>query len=201
VPRSEGNELPATAAAAGAAGVAFVAVAFLHLPLGYLLRYARIDLFPRPVLAAAAVPVALAAAFLHEAAIRGTLYGRLRAKATPGLAAPLIALAGVLVPLAARFLLFPAPGVPFPLVGAHAFLVEYALSLGLTWLALGAGSIHPGAWALAAIWVLRVSLGVRFHGGPLPLLELLAACAAALLVTVVLAAPLAPHRDRVLGAG
>jgi len=86
-------------------------------------------------------------------------------------------------------------------VASHAFVVEYILSLGLTWMALGAASTRPGAFALAALWILRLSLGVRFHGGVLPLMEMGAACAAAALVAQVLAVPLAPHRDRVLGAG
>jgi hypothetical protein len=85
-------------------------------------------------------------------------------------------------------------------VGVHAFLVEYLLSLGLTWLALGTGSTRPGAFALAALWILRASFGVRFHGAPFPLMEMGAAFAAALLVAGVLSASLAPHRDRVLGA-
>ena len=195
MPKADTNALPAAAAAV------FVAAALLYLPLGYLLRYARIDLFPRPALAAAAVPVAAAAAYLHEAAIRGKLYGSLREKVAPGLAAPLAALAGTVVPFALRLAVLPVPAVPFFLVAGHALVVEFALSLGLTWLALGSGSARPGAWALAALWVLRLSLGVRFHGGAVPLLELLAACTAAALVALVLSRPLAPHRDRVLGAG
>jgi len=201
VPKSRGNVLPAAAAVEVAAVAAFLAGAFLHLPLGYLLRYARVDLLPRPLLALAALPLAAAIAFLHEAAIRGKLYGFLRERVTPGLAAPLAALAGTALPLAVRLVPFPVPGVPPLLVGGQAFVVEYLLSLGLTWLALGTASTRPGAVALAALWVLRASLGVRFHGPPLPVMEMGAACVAALLVTRVLAAPLAPHRDRVLGAG
>ena len=198
MPKSGENVIPAATAAAVAA---FVAGAFLHLPLGYLLRYARVDLFPRPLLALAAVPLAAAAAFLHETAIRGKLYGSLRERVTPGLAAPLAALAGTVVPLAVRLSVFPVSGVPPLLVGSHAFVVEYTLSLGLTWLALGTGSTRPGAVALAALWILRAFLGVRFHGAPLPLMEMGAAFAAAALVAGVLSAPLSPHRDRVLGAG
>jgi len=194
VPKAEGNALPAAAAAA------FIAGASLHLPLGYLLRYARLDLFPRPALALVAIPIAAVIALGHETWIRGRLYGALRNAVTPGAAAPLAALAGAFVPLAFRLLLFPVAGVPFPLVFGHGLLVEYALSLGLTWLALGAGSTQPGAAALAAVWFVRLCVGVRFHGAPVPLLELGAACAAALLVAWVLAVPLAPHRDRVLGA-
>ena len=195
MPKSEWNALPAAAAAA------FVTTALLHLPLGYLLRYARVDLFPRPLLALAALPAAAAAAFLHETAVRGKLYGALRARVPPGFAAPLAALAGTATPLALRLVLFQVPGVPPLLVTSHAFVVEYALSLGLTWLALGAGSVRPGAAALAALWVLRVSLGVRFHGGVVPLMEVGTACAAAVVVTWVLSSLLEPHRDRVLGAG
>ena len=51
MPKSEWNALPAAAAAA------FVTTALLHLPLGYLLRYARVDLFPRPLLALAALAI------------------------------------------------------------------------------------------------------------------------------------------------
>jgi hypothetical protein len=195
VPKPEGNALPAAAAAA------FVGVASLHLPLGYLLHYARLDLFPRPLLALGALPVAAAAAFLHETAVRGRLYGALRRRVPPGFAAPLVALAGTAAPLAVRLALFPVPGVPPLLVASHAFVVEYLLSLGLAWLALGSASVRPGAAALATLWVLRASLGVRFHGGAVPLMELAAAGAAALAVAWVLSSLLEPHRDRVLGAG
>ena len=198
---NSGEKGPPAAAIAAAAAAAFVAGAFLHLPLGYLLRYARVDLLPRPFLTLLAVPLAAAAAFLHEAAIRGKLYGSLRERVTPGLAAPLAALAGTAFPLAVRLVVFPVAGVPPFLVGAHAFVVEYALSLGLTWLALGTGSTRPGAAALAALWILRISLGVRFHGAPVPLMEMGAAFAAAAAVALVLSAPLSPHRDRVMGAG
>jgi hypothetical protein len=194
VPKAKGNALPAAAAAA------FVVGASLHLPLGYLLRFARLDLFPRPSLALVAVPVAAVIALGHETLIRGRFYSALRNAVTAGAAAPLAALAGAFVPLACRLLLFPVDGVPFPIVFGHGLLVEYSLSLGLTWLDLGAGSTQPGAAALAGVWVVRLCVGVRFHGAPVPLLELGAACAAALLVAWVLAEPLAPHRDRVLGA-
>jgi hypothetical protein len=200
VPKSLGNTLPAATGAGVAAVAAFVAAASLHLPLGYLFRYARIDLFPRPFLALAALPLAVVIAFLHEGAIRGKLYGFLQERVPPGLAAPLAALAGTALPLAARLVLFPVPGVPPLLVASHAFGVEYLLSLGLTWMALGTASTRPGTYALAALWALRLSLGVRFHGGVFPLMEMGAAGAAALLVTQVLRASLAPHRDRVLGA-
>jgi hypothetical protein len=197
VPKPDGDALPVAAVAAAAA---FVLAASLHLPAGYLLRYARLDLFPRPGLAAVAVPVAVAVSLGHEALVRGRLYGGLRGSLTPGLAAPLSALAGAVLPLALRLLLLPVAGVPLPLVAGHGLLVESSLSLGLTWLALGTGSTRPGAAALAALWILRLSVGVRFHGAPLPFLELGGACAAALLVAWILQGPLAPHRDRVLGA-
>jgi len=180
--------------------VAFVAGALLHLPAGYLLRYARVDLLPSPALFLAAVPLAIAAAFGHEALVRGKLYGALQPALPAGLAAPSVALVGAVAPLIARLLLFPVPYVPFPAVAGQALMVEFFLSLGLTWIALGTGSTRPGAVALATLWILRLALGVRFHGGALPLLELAAALVAALLVALVLAGPLAPHRERLLGA-
>ncbi len=194
MPKAEANVLPTAAAAA------FVGGAFLYLPLSYFLRYARLDLFPRPAVALLAVPAAAVIALGHETLVRGWLYGALRDAITPGAASPLVALAGAIVPLAFRLLLFPVAGVRFPLVFGQGLLVEYSLSLGLTWLALGAGTTRPGAAALAAIWVVRLSVGVRFHGAPVPLFELGAAIVASLLVAWVLAEPLAPHRDRVLGA-
>ena len=73
------------------------------------------------------------------------------------------------------------------------------LGLGLAWLALGGGSTVPGALGLAAIWSVRLLVAVRFHGGVVPLLEILAAGLAALAVALVLYRPLAPHRDAVMG--
>ena len=180
--------------------VVFVLGAFLHLPAGYFLRYARVDLLPSPGLFLAGVPLAIAAALVHEALVRGKLYAALQLALPAGLAAPSAALAGAVVPLAARLYLFPVPNVPFPAVAGHVLMVEFVLSLGLTWIALGTGSTRPGTAALAALWILRMAFGVRFHGGALPLLELAAAVAATLLVAKVLAEPLAPHRERLLGA-
>ncbi len=91
------------------------------------------------------------------------------------------------------------PRVAPAVVGVHAFLVEYALSLGLTWMALGTRSTLPGGSALAALWLLRLLVAVRFHGGVVPVLELLAAIAAAFAVAAILRAPLAPHREAVEG--
>ncbi len=191
----DGTKVPGAAAA-----VLLVGCALLYVPLGYLLRYALVDFLPRPTFALAAVPVAALGALAHEVAVRGRLYARLRATVRAGLAAPLAALAGTALPLAARLTLFPVPGVPAPLVIGHAFLVEYLISLGLTWLALGTGSPRPGAAALAGLWIARAALGVRFRGGMVPFLELGMAAGAASLVALALARPLAPHRDAVFGA-
>jgi hypothetical protein len=178
----------------------FVAGAFLYLPSGYLLRYAQIDLLPRPAFALVAVPVAVVLAFAHEAVVRGFGYRSLRGAVPPGAAAPLIALAGIFVPVAVRLFLFPVERVPLPVVIGHVILVEYPLSLGLTWLALATSSTRPGSVALASLWVLRCSLGVTFHGSPVPLLEIGSAIAAAAAIALTLAGPLTPHREKVLGA-
>lgn len=171
----------------------FVVVALLFAPLARLLRYAAFGApeldAPLPLL----VPAALLGALLHERLVRGALYARLRAALPAGLGAPAVALVGVAAPFAARLALFPVPRVSPAAVGVHAFLVEYALSLGLTWLALGTARTLPGGAALGSIWLFRLLVSVRFHGGFVPLLELFSAIAAAAAVVAVLREPLAPH--------
>ncbi len=83
---------------------------------------------------------------------------------------------------------------------AHAYLVAFALGLGLAWLALGTGATWPGGAALSAIWLVKGTVPVAFHGRPVPVLELLAAALGAVAVALVLKKPLAPHRDALWGA-
>ena len=78
-----------------------------------------------------------------------------------------------------------------------------SLLLGLwasSWLALGTGATWPGGAALSAIWLVKGTVPVAFHGRPVPVLELLAAALGAVAVALVLKKPLAPHRDALWGA-
>lgn len=175
--------------------LAFAVVALLFVPVARLLRYAALGTAELPASALLLAPAAVAAAFLHERLVRGFLYDALRRVLRAGFGAPLVALAGVAAPLSARLLLFPVPRVSPWVVGVHAFLVEYALSLALAWLALGTASTLPGGAALSLVWLFRLLVGVTFHGGAVPVLELLSAIGAAWAVLVVLREPLAPHRE------
>lgn len=177
------------------APVAFALVALLFVPVARLLRYAALGATELPASALLLVPAAVVAAFLHERVVRGFLYDAMRRVLPAGFGAPLVALLGVASPLSARLLLFPVPRVSPWAVGVHAFLVEYTLSLALAWIALGTASTVPGGAALSLVWVFRLLVGVTFHGGAVPVLELLAAICAAWSVLVVLREPLAPHRE------
>ncbi len=181
------------------ASVAFAVLALSYIPVGRLLHYAS------PVLSDDGrlpwlVPLSVAGALAHERVVRGWVFGALRKRLTVGWAALSAAAAGTLVPVAARLLLRPRTDVAPILTWGHAALVAYALSMGLTLLALGAGSTLPGGLALAVVWGAKVAVDVRHVGPTVPLFELAAAVLAAWGVTVVLKGPLAPHRDALLGA-
>lgn len=179
--------------------LAFLAAAFAWLPVARALRYATVAVFTRPAAWHLALVPAFVAVALHEALVRGLLYGKLRAKVRVGFAAPLAAFVGALAPVAARFVLFPFPAVPTPLVLGQAAFVEYPISLALCLLALGTGSWKPGAAALFLLWAARIVVVATFHGAPVPILEVLAAVLVPLVVALVLHRPLAPHREALEG--
>jgi hypothetical protein len=188
----------ATLAAGAAAALAVVSLAYL--PAARSLHYlsfsgdvdrARLLWF---------VPAAVLGAFVFERVVRGTLYGWLRTKLPAGTAAPAVAALGAIPVVAFRLGLAPRFEAPPALAIAHAYLVAFALGLGLAWLALGTGSTWPGGAALAAVWLVKGALPASFHGRPVPVLELLAAVLASLAVALVLRRPLAPHRAAMWGA-
>ncbi len=178
---------------------AFLADALSFLPAARATRYATLELTDRPVRALAIAALAVGVAFAHERVVRGGLYGALRARLSAGIPAALTALAGAFIPLGARLILFPVPGVHGVVVATHAALVEIALSLGLCWLALGTGSTLPGVAALGTVWAVRALVVVTFRGGAVPLMELVAAVAGAWLVAWTLRAALEPHRTALMG--
>lgn len=179
--------------------LAFLASALVYLPAARVLRFATIAFFTRPAAWHLALLLALPAVFLHEALVRGLLYGKLRRKVRVGFAAPLAALAGVVVPGAVRLWLFPFPAVPWPLVAGQAVLVELPLSFALCLLALGSGRWVPSGAALFLLWAARVAVVPTFRGAPVPTFEILAALLAPLAVALVLHRPLAPHREALEG--
>lgn len=183
----------------GLAVLAFLAAALSYLPAARALRYATIALLTRPAAWHWALLLVLPAAFLHEKLVRGLLYGTLQARVRPGFAAPLAALAGVVVPVAVRLWLFRFPAVPWPLVAGQALLVELPLSLALCFLALATGRTLPSSVALFLLWAARIVVVPTFRGSPLPTLEILAAILAAVVVPLVLHKPLAPHREALEG--
>ena len=190
---AERTILPALAVAA------FLAAAYAWLPVARFLRYATVALFTRPASWALALLPALVVVALHEALVRGLLYGALRGRVRVGFAAPAAAFAGALAPVAARYVLFPFPAVPTPLVLGQALFVELPLSLALCLLALGTGSWKPGAAALWLLWAARILVVPTFRGAPVPILEVLAALLVPLVVALVLHRPLAPHREALEG--
>ncbi|MBK8596133.1 MAG: hypothetical protein IPP07_27750 [Holophagales bacterium] len=189
----ERSMLPALAVAA------FLGAALSHLPVARALRYAAIAFFTRPASWHLALPLVVLAAFLHEALVRGALYGALRRRVPVGFGAPLAALAGVVAPVAARLWLFPFPAVPWPLVLGQAVVAELPLSLALCLLALGTGRWLPSGFALALLWTARIVVVPTFHGSPVPTLEILASLLAAVVVALVLHGPLTPHREALEG--
>ena len=182
------------------AAAAFVLVSSSHLLVGRLLHFATLSPTDDARRAALLFLAVGAAAFLHERLVRGLLYTRLRSLVKPGLAAPIVAVAGALAPVVARLTVLPRARVPFALVVAHAVQVETFLGFGLTWLALGSGGTLWSSLALVLVWAVRLFVVPVFHGGIVPLFESVAALAAALTVAGILARPLAPHRAAVLEA-
>jgi hypothetical protein len=196
-----GRHVPLSALAAAA----LVAVSNAYLLVGRIARYATVSFTAAPARAAAAAVVLTAGALVFERAVRGGLYAALRARLHAGLAAPAVALLGAVVTAAVRLgleqlELVPRGRAPVVVLVAHAYLVETLLGLGLAWLALGSGSTLPGGVSLSLVFVLRVALTPVYHGGVVPLLEVVFALLAAVAVAGVLAGPLAPHRAAVIDA-
>lgn len=188
----------ATLAAGAAAVLALVSLAYLPAARSlHYLSFSR-DVDVRRLLWFA--PAAVLGAFVFERIVRGTFYGWLRGKLPPGMAAPVVAAVGAIPVAAFRLFLAPRLDAAPAIAIVHAYLVAFALGLGLSWLALGTGATWPGGAALAAIWLVKGSLPVSFHGRPVPILELLAAILAAGAVALVLRKPLAPHRAALWGA-
>jgi hypothetical protein len=195
----EPSERRAPALAAGAA-FAFAVAALSYLPAARLLHYASFSGDVDASRLVWLVPLAIAGAFAFERIVRGPFYGWLQAKLPAGLAAPAVAALGA-IPMAAARLAFGARFDGPPVLGlVHAYLVAFALGLGLALLALGTRSTVPGGAALAAVWAVKAAAPVVSHGRPVPLLELLAAAPAAATAAFVLKKPLAPHRDAMWGA-
>ena len=193
-------EPPERRAPAFAAVAIFAVLALSYVPAARLLHYATlsgdIDV-PRLLWI---VPLAVLGAFAFERLVRGALYGWLRTKLPAGIAAPAVAALGAIPMAAARLEFGPRFDGPPVLALVHAYLVAFALGLGLAFLALGTGSTVPGGAALAVVWSVKAAAPVISHGRPVPLLELLAAALAAASAAVVLREPLAPHRDAMWGA-
>jgi hypothetical protein len=189
------SERPASVPAVGV----FLAGSLSFLPLARALRFATLELTPRPARAALIAALALAVAFAHERVVRGGLYGALRSHLSAGFPAVFTALAGAFVPLGARLILFPVPGVSGAVVATHAAFVEIALSLGICWVALGTRSTLPGVAALGTIWAVRAFVVVSFRGGAVPAMELFAALAGGWLVAWTLRSELEPHRAAMMG--
>ena len=183
---------------AAAAAAACALLALSYLPAGRALRYAVLNVSSDARLAWL-LPLAVAGAFVNERVVRGWIYGKLRERLTPGLAAPCVAILGAFAPAAARLAVFGRKGAAPALVAGHAFLVASLLGLGLAWLALGTGSTVPGGAALAAVWTTKLGVNVEYVGPAVPFLELVASGLAAAGVAAVLWDPLAPHRDKVMG--
>ena len=177
----------------------FLAAALSYLPAARALRYATLAVLTREPAWHLGLLLALPAAFLHEALVRGFVYGRLRGRLRVGFAAPAVALLGALVPVAARYVLFPFPAVPTPLVLGQALFVEYPISLALCLLALGTGGWKTPGAALFLLWAARIVVVPTFRGAPVPILEALVALLVPLVVALVLHRPLAPHREALEG--
>lgn len=179
--------------------VAFLAASLSFVPAGVLLRYLAFATPSRPVPAMLAVGTCVAGAFALEALVRGFLYRSWRERLPNGAAALLVATLAALVTTTARLLALPHPDVSPVVLVPHAFLVEGALSLGLTWMALGTEAVWPSGVALSALWTFRTATEPVFRGPAVPALELLAAVVAAAVVALALRRPLAPHREALLG--
>ena len=184
--------------AAAASGV-FLLAALSFVPLARFLHYARLGLSERGPSLLLVVPVVLAATLLHEAVVRGALYGAVGSRMAVGAAAPVVALLGAVLPAYLRLQLLPRGTAPLGVLAGHAFLVEAGLGLGLCLLALAAGSAVPGAIAYGLLWITRFGLAVTFVGSVVPMMELASAWATPLVLALVLARPLAPWREELLG--
>ena len=189
---------PERGLAAAAAGVC-AAVALCFLPVARALHYAKVGLAERGAALVWIAPLAVLLALGYERVVRGSLYGALGKRLAVGNAAPVVALLGALVPAALRLAILPRGGAPPVVLAGHALLVETGLGLALALLALGTGSTVPGGVAYGAIWAVRLGGAVTFHGAVVPVFETAAAWASALAVALVLARPLAPHREEVFG--
>ena len=178
----------------------FALAALSYLPVARVLHYLSFSGDVVPARLVWLVPLAIAGAFAFERIVRGSLYDWLKTKLPAGLAAPAVAGLGAVPMAAARVTFGPRFDGP-PILGlVHAYLVAFALGLGLAFLALGTGSTLPGGAALAAVWAVKASAPVVSHGRPVPLLELFAAALAAAAAALALRESLAPHRDAMWGA-
>ncbi len=184
--------------AAAAAGVLLV-VALAYAPVARLLRYAILGISGRAAELLLLVPACVAAALLYEWAVRDALYRALGKRLPVGAAAPLVALLGAILPAFLRLELLPRSSARLGVLAGHAFLVEAGLGLALCLLALAAGSAVPGALAYGFLWIARFSLAVTFVGGVVPMMELAAAWASPVVLAFVLARPLAPWREELIG--
>ena len=177
----------------------FLLVAVSFVPLARFLHYARLGISERGQALLLIGPVCLVAALLHEIVVRGALYGALGRRLAVGAAAPIVALLGAILPAFLRLEFLPRGAAPPGVLAGHAFLVEAGLGLALCLLALSSGSAVPGALAYGLLWVARFGLAVTFVGGVVPMMELAAAWASPLVLSLVLARPLAPWREELLG--
>ena len=84
-------EPPERRVPAVAAGAAFALAALSYLPAARFLHYASFSGDVDPARLAWVVPLAIAGAFVFERIVRGSLYGWLRRRLPPGLAAPSVA--------------------------------------------------------------------------------------------------------------
>lgn len=177
----------------------FLLVAFSFVPLSRLFRYATVGVSGRGAALFVIVPVCLGAALAWEFAVRGALYGALGKRLPTGAAAPVVALLGALLPAFVRLELLPRGPAPVGVVAGHAYLVEAGLGLALCLLALAARSPLPGAVAYGLLWALRFGVGVTFVGGVVPMYELAAAWVSPVVLAFVLAGPLTPYREELIG--
>lgn len=184
--------------AAAAAGV-FLLVALSYMPIARLFHYATLHGSERDPALLVIAPGCLAAAILYEALVRGALYGALGRRLPVGAAAPVVAFLGAILPAFLRLELLPRGTARLGVLAGHAFLVEAGLGLALCLLALAARSAVPGALVYGVLWLGRFGLAITFVGGVVPMMELAAAWAAPLVLAFVLARPLAPFREELIG--
>jgi hypothetical protein len=183
-----------------AAAAVFAGLWASHLPAARVLRYATLHLSEQVTRAVLLSVLALALAPLYERLVRGSLYGALRRRLVPGLGAPAVAALGAFLPAALRLAVLPRPRAPFAVVAVHAYLVEAFLGLGLAFVALAFGSTIPGGLAAGLVWTIRALVVPVFHGGMVPVLELVSSALAAIGVAALLRKGLAPHGAAVMEA-